>query len=367
MFLDKIKLINFKNLEEVDISFSKGINCLLGENGSGKTNLLDSIYTFCLTKSAFTSSDSLLINFNKDFYRIEAKIELESTNYIIECAFSQNTKKILKVNSSTYEKASEHIGKFPVVMIAPDDTDLIREGSETRRKFFDAMLCQLNDNYLSAFIQYNHLLKQRNALIKSFSINKSINHSLLETYDEKIIALSMFIASKRNEFLKKFIPVFNEAYSFISPIKEKTSIKYDTESLSSEFKSIFKDSLEKDLLYQRTTKGIHTDDFEFKLNEVSVKRTASQGQKKSFVISLKIAQYNLLLMEKGIKSFLLLDDIFDKLDDERISRLIELISNNHFGQIFITDARPERSINFFKNINDTRFFEVKNGNVETKS
>ena len=345
--LRSLVLTQFKNIKDVQIDFSPDINCIVGENGSGKTNLLDAIHYLCLTKGLMGLPDQLSVNFESDFFRLVGKWNTDNENTMIECAWSVANKKLFKVNGSPYEKLSEHVGKIPVVVIAPDDTDLVREGSEVRRKFFDGIICQLNPKYLADLITYNYLLKQRNSLLKKSAETRNIDHSLFDTYNVQLNLLGTAIYNVRTEFIGQFIPHFESQYAYISSNHEYPKFTYLSDFQSDNYLTLFKNAFEKDLILQRTTMGIHTDDYDFFIDERSVKKTASQGQKKSFVIALKLAQFKLIEQQKEAKPLLLLDDIFDKLDDLRIEKLIEMTVNGTFGQVFFTDARPERSKEIF--------------------
>jgi DNA replication and repair protein RecF len=359
MHLQSLTIQNFKNLVDYQLEFSDKINCIVGENGVGKTNLLDAIYYLCLTKSVLGHTDSACIFKNDTFFRLRGFFEYNKDKFEVIAAYSSTGKKIFTVNDSEYEKMSLHIGKFPLVMIAPDDTDLIREGSELRRKFFDTILCQFNQEYLAQLMLYNHVLKQRNSLLKQSAETGKVDAKLFEIYDSKLIVLGQYIFEERKKFTYGFMPVFKKVYKQISLAKEEPSLNYISDFQENDLNQLFKKSFEKDLILARTTKGIHTDEYEFELDGASVKKIASQGQRKTYIIALKLAQYDALKNEKNIKPLLLLDDIFDKLDDERIEQMIRIVSEDNYGQIFISDARPERSKSFFsKSSFKAKFFEL---------
>ncbi|MFN0050387.1 MAG: DNA replication/repair protein RecF [Cytophagales bacterium] len=367
MYLSTIGIENFKNIGKTKLNLNFSINCLVGENGIGKTNFLDAIHFLCLTKSSLGVSDGQCVAFDDGFFRIEGLFVDDgkmNESILVECAFSSDTKKLFKCDTVSYDKLSEHIGKLPLVMIAPDDTDLIRDGSEVRRKFFDGILCQMDRDYLRNMLIYNHLVKQRNATLKQ----DRPKIELINVYDDKIIPLNQYIANKREVFISDFAPIFVSKYFFISSQIEKPSIEYKSDVLEEGFELKFKHAIDKDLAYQRTTLGIHTEDYEFKINNQNVKKTASQGQKKSFAIALKLAQFDSIKTSTSKIPILLLDDIFDKLDDARMKKLIELVSSNSFGQIFVTDARPERSKQIFGDLGEkVSFFDFKRlSNTETE-
>jgi DNA replication and repair protein RecF len=359
MWLEKLHLTQFKNYEEGSFTFSKRVNCIVGDNGSGKTNLLDAIYFLALTKSAFQNQDTLCINHSADFFVLDGIFHKQSRQIQITCSLQKGHRKVLMSDKKNYDRLSDHIGLFPLVMIAPDDTDLIKNGGEDRRKFFDAVLAQLQPGYLQDFLQYNKLLHQRNSLLKIFGERNYVDQVMLETYDEPLIELSYRIFRHRKTFIERFAPVFRQQYAFISDNRENVDIVYESEVSSATYAAEFRICQARDLHAQRTLKGVHKDEYVFEIDQLSLKKFASQGQQKSFAIALKLAQFELLAMEKGIKPLLLLDDIFDKLDDRRITKMITLVENGLFGQVFITDARPERSQEIFKQLSvDVLFFHT---------
>lgn len=359
MQLKKIQLLNFKNYEELDFTFSEGVNAIVGENGSGKTNLLDAIHYLCLTKSAFNTVDSQHIKHSKNFFVVQGFFEKDEKEYEIHCSLQEGKTKTLKVEKKAYPKISEHIGRFPCVLMTPFDTDLIREGSETRRKFFDNTLSQIDQIYLNNLLKYNKLIEQRNSLLKQFAERNFFDKTLIETYDSQLLPLAQYIFEKRKSFVDSFMPILENYYFFICNEKEKISLSYISDLQVENFESVFSNQLQKDLLLQRTTKGIHKDDYTFQINGYPINKFGSQGQQKSYVIALKLAQFELLSQLKKVKPILLLDDIFDKLDDIRIKKLMELMNSGKFGQVFITDARPERTAGLFKEINqEISVFEI---------
>lgn len=366
MYLASLKAINFKNYMDVSMDFCNGLNLFTGPNGSGKTNLLDAIYFLCLTKSAFHSNDSLNIKHNESLFSLKGKFTHDEKTFVIHSALQKGQKKVVSCNKKQYEKISDHIGNFPAVLITPYDNDLIREGSEERRKFFDSILSQTNPEYLADLLKFNRLLKQRNALLKSFAEQKKQDLELLKVYDEQLLPISEIISAQRLKLLDSFLPVFQDNYNKISVGKEKVGLIYESDSLKEDFRSIYKASLKKDLAIQRTSIGAHKDDFNFLLEEHSLKSFGSQGQQKSYVISLKLAQFDYIKQKSGKRPILLLDDIFDKLDQERIEKLIELVRGELYGQVFITDARADRVDNFFKEYSgEIRKFNILDGKVSS--
>ncbi|MCC5938436.1 MAG: DNA replication/repair protein RecF [Lunatimonas sp.] len=350
MYLKNIRLHQFKNYQEAKLEFSPDINCVTGLNGAGKTNLLDAIHYLCLTRSAFSSVDLNQILHGTDFFSIKGSFVTEERKMEVICSFERGKKKQLLVDGKATEKMSDHIGLIPVVLIAPDDTSLIRDGSEERRKFFDSMLSQIDKAYLADLIRYQHFLKQRNALLKYFHEGGRKDPQLMEPYDREIIRLSHAIHQRRTFFLKEYIPALHRHYQELSLSQETVDIQYQSDLNNSDFEETFKKQLDKDILLKRTQSGIHKDDFAFEIDGYPLKKFGSQGQQKSFILALKLAQFEVVKQHKNQVPILLLDDIFDKLDDQRIEQLMRLVANRGFGQLFITDARPERSKSIFESL-----------------
>ncbi len=338
LHIRQIKLSNYKNYAFSAFAFSENLNFIVGNNGVGKTNLLDAVYYSCLSKSYLTSTDIMAANFDSVFFRIESDILLDSDNQLLEIKYLKQEKKEVFLNKTKMEKQAEFVGKFPCVIITPDDNQLILGSSEQRRKFMDATIAQFSPEYLSNLITYNKLLTQRNALLKSFYENRTFDKNLLDVYNEKLIACGRLILTYRKSFLEQFLPLFQRVYRQIFDGQESVSITYESDLLNNDYEKVISDSLQQDRNAQRTTKGIHTDDLRFELNGYPVKKTGSQGQQKTFLLSLKLAQYELLKMQKQLYPLLLLDDIFDKLDSNRIRKIFELLNSDHFGQVFITDT-----------------------------
>jgi DNA replication and repair protein RecF len=362
MLLEFISLINFKNYEESKLHFSANLNCFLGQNGSGKTNLLDAIHYLALCKSATNYSDIQLIKHEESYFMLKAGFEHEGEKHVVEAAIVSRKSKTFKYDSVPYEKLSEHIGKIPLVMVAPNDIDLIREGSEVRRKFIDGILAQVDAQYLTQLLEYNKYLKSRNALLKHFYETRSFDKDLLETYDEKLLPLNHKIHKSRLVMMEEFIPTFNELYEFISESKETVGLEYKSGVLEADFDQEFAKSLQHDLNSQRTNKGIHKDDFKFTIGGYELKKFGSQGQQKSFVLALQLAKQRFLESKKGFKPILLLDDIFDKLDDNRIKKLLSLIGDGSLGQVFLTDANPKRAEEHIKSVpSEVCIFKVEKG------
>jgi len=342
LHLNTIKLTNFKNYEFQTLEFHSRINGITGKNGTGKTNLLDAIYYLCMCRSYFGIPDSAVVRHEQDVMRVEGAFEKagEATNIVAKIRIRR--KKEFICNDVPYSKLSEHIGLLPVVVIAPDDTRLATEGSEYRRKFLDETLCQLDRVYLGHLMHYNKVLTQRNSALKQMAKNGRFDHILIGTYNEQLAPAATYIHEARKAFMVDFAPIFEAFYAKISNEREVVNCVYESKLHEAVLADLLEQNYEKDKILQRTTQGIHRDNLGFIIGEKAVKRFASQGQLKSFILALKLAQYEFIKTQKAVKPVLLLDDIFDKLDATRIESLIELLVNDDFGQVFITDTGEER-------------------------
>jgi DNA replication and repair protein RecF len=389
MFLQKISLANFKSYEYENFEFSERVNCVVGENGIGKTNLLDAIYFLALTKSSISNQDALSINHEAEYMMIEgvfsmldvrgsmfggdeteveknAKHQTEASNikhqtpnteHRITISLQRGQKKAVLRDKKAYERISEHIGRFPVVMLSPNDTDIIRDGSEERRKFFDGVMAQLDSEYLENLLQYNRLLLQRNSLLKQFAEKNYTDELLLDVYSDPLVEVSLKLYQARNQFITEFLPLFKKHYNTLSDSREEVEMIYESEVGAENFTQIFRRNRQRDLAAQRTTIGSHKDDFIFEINGFTLRKFGSQGQQKSFVIALKLAQFEMLTRVKGFPPLLLLDDIFDKLDDRQ--QLITMMVDGTFSQVFITDARPERTRQLLGDLGvEVKYFEI---------
>lgn len=364
MWLKNITLLNFKNYSDANVSFSKTVNAFVGNNGAGKTNLLDAIHYLCLCKGYFNPIDSQQIKTAEDLFLIQGDFDRNEKNEKITCGVKRNQKKQFKRNKKEYDKLADHIGLFPLVMISPYDTTIIMEGSEERRRFMDNVISQTDAGYLDELIVYNRQLLNRNALFKQLALTRSYDPTLLEIYNEQLVQSGDKIFAKRKQFMEDFIPLFDKYYRFLTDDKEEVGLFYQSQLSDTPFLQLLAQSVEKDKILERTTTGIHKDELIFTIREMPLKKFGSQGQQKSFLIALKLAQYAYLQKHKGFKPLLLLDDIFDKLDDHRMHKLMEMVSHQDFGQIFITDTGKERVLAVFQNINvAVTLFEVNNGTV----
>lgn len=359
MIITKLSLLNFKNHSELNFEFSTQINCFVGNNGVGKTNILDALHYLSMAKSFLGNKDLNNIKIDEDFFTIEGTIDDGEKENIIKIQQPKEAKKIIKKNDKSYERIADHIGFLPSVIISPYDSNLISDSGESRRKFLDAMISQTDSDYLFNLIQYQKTVQQRNALLKDFSKNRYFDADNLEIYNEPLIKFGSKIFEKRREFTDSIVPLIQNYYEIISKGKEKITVIYESDLSDHNFGTLLDQNLEKDRMLTYTSKGIHKDDLLFEMNGISMKRTASQGQQKSFLISLKLSQMNRIKELTGKTPILLLDDIFDKLDDSRVSQLIELVNQEHFGQIFITDTSRERTENVVKRINEeSKIFDL---------
>lgn len=359
MYLTSLTLLNFKNYDHFEGNFSPKINCFVGNNGIGKTNILDSIHYLAFCKSYFNAIDSQNIKHNEPFFMIKGSFKLENDDLELQCSVKRNQKKIFKRNQIEYEKLSDHIGTLPLVMISPADNELINGASELRRKFIDGIICQYNRSYLDNLIQYNQALKQRNALLRNFYEQNYFDKESLGIWTEQLINFGIKIIEARNNFLEEFITLFNANYGIISSSKEVVSLKY-LKSITNNFNDELNNCLSKDRTQLVTTVGPHKDDLEFLINNYSIKKFASQGQQKSYLLALKLSQYEFIKNKKLIKPVLLLDDIYDKLDEARFNCLIDLVGAENFGQVFITDTHPLRINQLMSNKRiDSKVFEIE--------
>jgi DNA replication and repair protein RecF len=368
MHLKKLSILNFKNYPEAELVFSEGVNCLTGNNGEGKTNILDAIHYLSFCKSFFNPVDSQNILHEAPFFVVQGQFHLEGQEEDIYCGQKRNQKKLFKRNKKEYQRLADHIGLFPLVMISPADSELVTEGSESRRKFIDSVIAQFDRDYLENLISYNKVLSQRNAFLKQVAERGKMDLTALEIWDEQLISFGIRVYEERKSFVSRFIPIFREYYQLISGGKEQVNIEYNSHLNNAAFNEVLAKALNRDKAMEYTTVGIHKDDLEFTIGGYPLKKYASQGQQKSFLIALKLAQFDFIRKIKGITPILLLDDIYDKLDDLRVKQLMELVSGEGFGQLFITDTHEERlSALFTESGIEHKAFRIINGNAEMKS
>lgn len=353
MILKTLSLLNYKNFDSQTFQFDSKINCFVGPNGVGKTNVLDAIYHLSFGKSYFNPVSSQNIKHNADFFVIDGLYNKDERDEKIIVALKKGHKKTLKRNGKLYNRFSDHIGFLPLVIISPADRDLITEGSDTRRKFIDGVISQGDKVYLNDLIKYNKVISQRNALLKYFALNATFNADTLEIYNHQLTELGSKVFEKRDSFLKEFIPIFKERYKVISNNNEEVNLIYKSDLFKDSLNNLLVKTLKKDRTLQFTSAGVHKDDLSFEIEQYSIKKFGSQGQQKSFLIALKLAQFDFIKSHSGINPILLLDDIFDKLDEQRVAQIITLVENENFGQLFITDTHPERTEQIIKNAHQT--------------
>jgi DNA replication and repair protein RecF len=342
LFLRNILLTQYKNYLQKDFSFDKQIVGIYGNNGVGKTNLLDAIYYLCFTRSYFFKSDLQNVHHGKSGFRIEGKFETDNNIQNVVCILRETGKKEVFLNDEIYQRLSSHIGKFPCVIVTPDDARIITEGSDERRRYTDALLCQMDPLYLQHLIEYNRLLQQRNQLLRSLAERISTERSLLDVYDAQLQRPGTYIFVKRQLFFQDILTSIETIYKYIAGSEDDLKLSYQSDLLSSPYAELLHISREKDLMLQRTHAGIHRDDIDIKLKNQPFKNIASQGQRKSLLFAMKLAEYELLKKTKGFAPILLLDDVFEKLDEQRMHQLLKRVCGSGDGQLFITDTHKER-------------------------
>ncbi len=353
MNLNTLSLVNYKNFESQVFDFDAKINCFVGANGIGKTNALDAIYHLAFGKSYFNPIAVQNINHHAEFFVVDGNFTKNERSEKIIVSLKRGQKKVIKRNGKAYEKFSEHIGFIPLVIISPADRDLIIEGSTTRRKFIDSVISQSDKSYLTELISYNKVLAQRNALLKYFALNNTFNADTLAIYNEQLHMYGTALFKKRDAFLKTFIPIFKERYEAISQSKEVIDLTYKSDLFGGDLIELLDANLNKDKALQYTSIGAHKDDLAFLIDDFPIKKFGSQGQQKSFLIALKLAQFDFTKQQSGVSPILLLDDIFDKLDENRVAQIISLVDDDHFGQIFISDTHADRTEAIVKQIHQS--------------
>ena len=353
MHLKNLSLFNYKNFSEANFQFDSKINCFVGKNGIGKTNVLDAIYHLAHGKSYFNSIAIQNIKHGEEFFVIDGEFEKNNRNEQIVCSIKKGNKKILKRNGKNYDKFSEHIGFIPLVIISPADNDLITDGSETRRKFLDTVISQLDSVYLNQLIGYQKVINQRNALLKYFALNHVFDADNLDIYNEQLQQLGAQIFEKRKLFLDDFLPIFNKHYIQITNAAESVQLIYDSQLFDNTILNLLRNNLTKDRVLQYTSAGIHKDDLLFQIEGFPIKKFGSQGQQKSFLIALKLAQFEFVKKKSGENPILLLDDIFDRLDEDRVGKIVAMVNNDDFGQLFISDTHQDRTENIVKMAHQT--------------
>ncbi len=362
MILERLSIVNFKNISQADLSFSPNINCFLGNNGMGKTNLLDAVYYLSFCKSFINNVDSQNIKHEEDFFMIQGHYMDGDKPEDIYCGMKRRSKKQFKRNKKEYDRLSDHIGFVPLVMVSPFDSELISGGSEERRKFMDVVISQFDKQYLDALIKYNNALQQRNALLKQEPPCE--DDSLYEVWEEQMDYYGYMVYESRTRFIDGFLSVFQEFYSFISQDKESVSLSYTSHFQKGNLKALLQEVRDRDKILGYTTRGVHKDELEMNLGEYPIKKIGSQGQNKTYLITLKLAQFDFLKRMGATTPILLLDDIFDKLDGYRVAQIIKLVSGDRFGQIFLTDTNREYLDRIIKELHSSySLFAVSDGEI----
>ncbi len=365
MHLKRLSLTNFKNYSQADLEFSPRINCIVGNNGVGKTNILDAVHYLSLTKSFFNNIDSVSIRHEEDFFIIQGLFVKGGEEDNIFCSFHKHRQKVLKRNGKEYERLSDHVGRYPVVMISPADNAIISEGSDERRKFMNKIISQYNSEYLESVLNYNKALQQRNRLLRDFGSLNNFDEEMLSVWDSQLVRYGMFAWAERERLIDELIPVFREYYSLVTNQKEKVRLKYFSHLNDGVFGDLLKKSLSKDRSLEYTTAGIHKDDLLFEMDGYPVRSLGSQGQQKSYLVALKLAKFEYIKSKAGYSPILLLDDIFDKFDAERVAQIIRLVGNHRFGQIFITDTHQERLHEILNDLDtDYKLFRIGESGID---
>ena len=365
MYLKKLSLTNFKNYDQADLEFCPGINCFVGNNGVGKTNILDAVHYLSLSKSFFNNLDIINIRHEEEFFLIQGFFERDGEENNIFCSFKKQKQKVLKRNGKEYARLSEHVGRYPVVMISPADSSLISEGSEERRKFMNKIISQYNPEYLDSVLKYNKALQQRNRLLKDFTASGRFDNETLSVWDSQLIRYGSVIYRERELLVNDLIPVFQEYYSFVSNNAEPVRLSYQSHLRGGEFETLLSGAISRDRFLEYTTVGVHKDDLILEMNGYPVRLLGSQGQQKSYLVALKLAKFDYIKAKAGFAPILLLDDIFDKFDAVRVEQIIRLVGNHRFGQIFITDTHQSRLQEILRNLDaEFRLFRISNRGVD---
>jgi DNA replication and repair protein RecF len=359
MYLKQLSINNFKNIEQADLLFSQNLNCFVGNNGTGKTNLLDAIYYLSITKSFFNTADRQNIRYGENYFILQGYFIRKDNEEKVYCGV-QNGEKIFKRNSKQYARFADHLGLIPVVMISPVDIALINDSGEERRRYLNSVISQLDIVYLENLVKYNRVLMQRNRLLKQTKEKNDV----IAVLNEQLNEYAQIVYQKRKQFVELIQPYFMQVYAQVSNGSEQVSVTYKSDLNENNFIDLLELSFEKDCIMQHTTAGIHRDDIILKMNNYAIKKTGSQGQQKTFLIALKLTQFNFFKQQTGIAPVLLLDDIFDKLDLNRVEHLISLVAGNDFGQIFLTDSNKTRLDKILsQQKNSFSLFNVEKGNI----
>jgi DNA replication and repair protein RecF len=366
LFVTNLELTHFKNHVHNTWAFNSKVNIISGNNGNGKTNVLDALHFLSLTKSYLNLTDGQTITHGETMSLIKARIDRKGTEHLVDLGLKRGQKKVVRVDGKEVERLSDHIGYLPVVMISPMDRDLIIDAAETRRKLMDTTISQNNRAYLHALMQYNRALTQRNTTLKYFASNRRYDPEMIALYDEQLIEYSSIIHEARKSFAEELVPLLTHYYHQLSDGKEKVDIRYKSALNDESMGDLLAEALDKDRVLQYTSVGPHRDDLVFKLGEHSIKKVGSQGQQKSYLIALKLAQFEVSKRHLNMPPILLLDDIFDKLDEGRVANLLSLVNTEEFGQIFITDTHPQRMLQLTEalKLNHSTFEILDNGEIQ---
>ena len=364
MYLDELHILNYKNIREAQLHFADKLNCFVGLNGQGKTNILDAIYLLSFTKSAYNAIDSLNITHGEEMAMVQGVYQESGEPITITCGMKRGQKKQFRNGKKDYKRMVDHIGLLPLVMVSPQDGRLIEDGSDERRRFLDVVISQHNKEYLNRLNTYNALLKQRNALLKEESEKEAVCQcrdisSLLEVYELQMVPQAEYIYHERSRFVEQFIPLFQEIYSELSGDAEQVSLRYISQLQDRDLAEAYVRTRERDRILGWTSQGIHKDEIEMLLGDYPLKRVGSQGQQKTYLLAMKLAQA--LYLGKPI---LLLDDIFDKLDSERVARIVRLVNSDRFGQIFITDTDRQHLTDLLRPTPEAKIFYVERGEIK---
>ena len=366
MILKRISILNYKNLEQVELDFSPKMNCIIGQNGMGKTNLLDAVYYLSFCKSATNAIDSQNVKHNQEFFVIQGSYMTDAGDVEeVYCGLKRKQKKQFKRNKKEYSRLSDHIGFIPWVMVSPADSELISGGSEERRRFMDVVISQYDKEYLEALIRYNKALMQRNTLLKA---EYEPDEELMNVWEEMMAATGEVVFRKRMEFINEFVPTFQSFYSHISQDKEEVNLSYESHAMRGDLLQLIRESRQRDRIMGYSLRGVHKDDLTMQLGEYPIKREGSQGQNKTYLIALKLAQFDFLRRTgSNTTPLLLLDDIFDKLDASRVEQIVKLVAGDRFGQIFITDTNREHLDKILQKVDgDYKLFGVENGSISER-
>ena len=369
MWLKQLSVLNFKNYLDAALEFAPEVNAFTGDNGAGKTNLLDAIHYLSLCKSYFNPIDSQQIKNGGDWFMVQGEFDSDGVGNTVSCSLKRNQKKQFRKNKKEYTRLADHIGLFPLVMISPNDSVIVTDGSEERRRFMDQVLSQTDARYLDDLISYNRCLTQRNSLLKQAGRSGKLDPGLMEVLNMQLVMWGEAIFEKRRRFMDTFIPEFDRHYRFLTDGVEAVTLEYASLLADHVFTDLLEEHYERDRILERTTVGVHKDDLLFTIHDgLALKKFGSQGQQKSFLIALKLAQYSFLHQQKGFKPLLLLDDIFDKLDDKRVRKLMQMVSDDDFGQIFLTGTNADQIHRIFAEIDrKARVFEIVAGTVKIET